>query len=52
MKQFVTFPFSLYKDNPYWVPPIIKDELQGFDKNKNPVFEQVLLKLKEIIEEI
>ncbi|MDG2194131.1 MAG: GTP cyclohydrolase [Polaribacter sp.] len=40
MKQFVTFPFSLYKDNPYWVPPIIKDELQGFDKNKNPVFEQ------------
>ena len=39
MKQFVTFPFSLYKENPYWVPPIIKDELVIFDKTKNPIFE-------------
>jgi len=23
LKQFVTFPFQLYKDSPYWVPPII-----------------------------
>jgi len=40
MKQFVTFPFSLYKNSKYWVPPIIKDEIAGFDKNKNPVFKQ------------
>ncbi len=39
MKQFVMFPFSLYKDNKYWVPPIIKDEINSFDKAKNPVFE-------------
>jgi GNAT superfamily N-acetyltransferase len=39
LKQFVKFPFSLYKDNPYWVPPIINDELAGFDKSKNPAFE-------------
>ena len=39
MKQFVTFPFSLYKNNDYWVPPIIKDEIANFDKTKNPVFE-------------
>ena len=39
MKQFVKFPFSLYKGNPYWVPPIIKDELQTLDKNTNPAFE-------------
>ena len=39
MKQFVTFPFSLYKGNKYWVPPIIKDEVANFDKTKNPVFE-------------
>jgi len=38
MKQFVTFPFSLYKNNKYWVPPIIKDEIDNFDKNINPVF--------------
>jgi len=38
LKQFVKFPFTLYKDSPYWVPPIIKDELETFDKNKNPAF--------------
>ncbi|MEP2281399.1 GTP cyclohydrolase [Maribacter sp.] len=38
LKRFVTFPFSLYKDNKYWVPPIINDELESFDKDKNPVF--------------
>tara|TARA_R110002073_G_scaffold40547_1_gene114857 strand:+ start:61643 stop:62761 length:1119 start_codon:yes stop_codon:yes gene_type:complete len=39
LKQFVKFPFSLYKNNPYWVPPIINDELSVFDKKKNPAFE-------------
>ena len=38
LKKFVKFPFSLYKDSPYWVPPIINDELDSFDKEKNPVF--------------
>lgn len=39
MKDFVKFPFSIYKDSPYWVPPIIADEIENFDKTKNPVFE-------------
>lgn len=38
LKQFVKFPFKLYKNNPYWVPPIISQELKTFDKNENPVF--------------
>ncbi|MCF6180704.1 GNAT family N-acetyltransferase [Lutibacter sp.] len=38
MKAFVQFPFELYKNNKYWVPPIIKDELESFNKKKNPVF--------------
>ncbi len=38
IKDFVCFPFSLYKDNPYWVPPIIKDEMEVFDPAVNPVF--------------
>jgi GNAT superfamily N-acetyltransferase len=38
MKDFIMFPFELYKDNKYWVPPIISDELTNFDKNINPVF--------------
>ncbi|MGB5376838.1 GTP cyclohydrolase [Muriicola sp.] len=39
IKKFVTFPFSLYKDSPYWVPPLIKGEMESFDKTKNPVFQ-------------
>ena len=39
IKQFVLFPFSLYKGNKYWVPPIINDEINNFDSNVNPVFE-------------
>lgn len=38
LKRFVKFPFSLYKGSPYWVPPIIKDEMASFDKDVNPVF--------------
>lgn len=38
LKQFVTFPFTLYKDSPYWVPPLIKDEMETLDTEKNPVF--------------
>jgi GNAT superfamily N-acetyltransferase len=39
IKAFVCFPFSLYKNNPYWVPPLISDEIASFDKTKNPAFE-------------
>lgn len=39
LTEYIKFPFSLYKDNPYWVPPIIADELESFDKTKNPAFE-------------
>jgi len=39
MKQFVQFPFSIYKNNPYWVPPIIKEELDVLNKEINPAFE-------------
>ena len=27
LTEFVKFPFSLYKNNPYWVPPLISDEV-------------------------
>jgi hypothetical protein len=38
IKKFVKFPMELYKDNPYFVPPIIKDEMANFDPEKNQVF--------------
>ncbi|RNL80660.1 N-acetyltransferase [Sinomicrobium pectinilyticum] len=39
LKAFVKFPFKLYKDSPYWVPPLIKEEIATFDKTKNPSLE-------------
>ncbi|MDT0557388.1 GTP cyclohydrolase [Ichthyenterobacterium sp. W332] len=38
LKQFVTFPFKLYKGSKYWVPPIISEEIKTLDKDVNPVF--------------
>tara|TARA_R110002050_G_scaffold16019_2_gene49021 strand:- start:119985 stop:121106 length:1122 start_codon:yes stop_codon:yes gene_type:complete len=38
LKKFVKFPFTLYKDSPYWVPPIIADEMDTFNRDKNPAF--------------
>ena len=35
---FVKFPMSLYKNHPFWVPPLINDELETFNKTENPVF--------------
>ncbi len=38
-KEFVKFQIQLYKGNPYFVPPIIADEVSNFDASVNPVFE-------------
>ncbi|WP_374957926.1 GNAT family N-acetyltransferase [Gilvibacter sp.] len=38
LKTFVKFPFTLYKDCKYWVPPLINDELETLSQEKNPVF--------------
>lgn len=39
MTKFVKFPFDLYKGNKYWIPPIIQEELDSFNKIKNPIFQ-------------
>jgi len=38
LKRFVAFPYTLYSKNPYWTPPIIKEEIDTLDQSKNPVF--------------
>lgn len=38
--DFVKFPFSIYKDNPYWVPSIINEEVKSFNP-KNDIFKTV-----------
>lgn len=39
LDTFIKFPFKLYKDSPYWVPPLISDERFTLDKTKNPAFD-------------
>lgn len=39
LKKFVLFPFSLYKDSKYWVPPLIRSQMDTLRKDKNPAFE-------------
>lgn len=39
MKDYVMFSFELFKDNPYWIPPLIADELETFDPKINPAFQ-------------
>ncbi len=39
LKEFIKFPFELYKGNKYWVPPLIFDELKTLSKEKNPAFD-------------
>ena len=39
LDRFIRFPFRLYKDSPYWVPPLISERKQFFDPHKNPFFQ-------------
>jgi len=39
MKQFIMYPFELYKNDKNWVPPLIFDEWKTFNRKINPSFE-------------
>ena len=39
LRQFVQFGIDLYKDNPYYCPPIFFDEVNTFDPKNNPALE-------------
>ncbi len=39
LKQFVSFQYTLYKGNKYWVPPLRSDELLSLRREKNPAFD-------------
>jgi hypothetical protein len=39
IKKFAKFPLKLYKDNEYYVPAILMDEINTFLPEKNPAFE-------------
>ncbi len=37
-KEFALLPFRLYRGNPYWVPPILKSEINNINPAVNPFF--------------
>ncbi len=39
LRRFATFPWKLYKDDPLWVPPLLKDRLKFLDASSGPFFE-------------
>ncbi len=39
VKQFVEYPFKLYKDCPPWVPPLFTDSYLQLNRKKHPFFE-------------
>ncbi len=36
IKDFVLFSFDLFKGNTNWIPPLVSEEMETFDKTKNP----------------
>ena len=39
LRKFVQFGIDLYKDNPYYCPPIFFDEMNAFNPKRNPALE-------------
>lgn len=39
LMDFIHFPWEVYRDNPYWVPPLISERVEFLDPEHNPFFE-------------
>jgi hypothetical protein len=39
LRKFINYPYSLYKDNKFWCPPMDLDEKKTLSRTKNPAFE-------------
>lgn len=37
-RQFLKFPWSVYRDYPMWVPPLLMDRRKLMDRKKNPFY--------------
>jgi hypothetical protein len=45
LKEWVLFPFRFYRDDPFYVPQIIREEIDFFSVDKNPGFDVADTKL-------
>lgn len=39
LRRFTQFQIDLYKDNPYYVPPMVSDDVNTLDPGHNPAFD-------------
>lgn len=39
LRRFADFPNKLYRKNPYFVPPLLSDDVSDWDPKRNPAFE-------------
>jgi len=44
-KDFITFPWRVYRDYPNWVPPLLLEMKEKLNKKKNPFFEHAEMEL-------
>ena len=44
-KTFIKFQWRIYKDNPYWVPPLLMDRRKLLDTVKNPFYRHAAMEL-------
>lgn len=42
LKKFADFPYTLYKGNAYWVPPVKEQELSSLQPESNPALRQLV----------
>lgn len=45
LTKFIKFPWKVYKNNPYWVPPLILERKRFLNPNVNPFFSHAELVL-------
>lgn len=39
MDRFIRFPWTIYRDSPHWVPPLLMDRRKLVDRKKNPFYQ-------------
>ena len=47
LRAIILFPWQLYRDDPFWVPPIVSDRLARFDPQTDklaPLFDAQVYK--------
>lgn len=37
--EFIRFPWQVYRDDPYWVPPLVSERVEFLDPQRHPFYE-------------